>query len=263
VLVQRLGSALVLVPIIIATIYLGGWWYVGLVTTAAILAVLEFYNVLRHAGLHPLLPLMLIFTAALMLTGRFPSPEAERAVIAIALIAVSLWQLARPVDRRSLADWGMTITPALYIGWLGAAVLLIRFGPLGLQWTVFLFVTVWATDTAAYFGGRAFGRMPFAPTISPKKTWEGAVTGWLLAIVLAVATTRGLGLPMGDLTAAALGLVVSLVATMGDLTMSFVKRQGHVKDASQLIPGHGGLLDRVDSLMPAAAVIHIFIWWTS
>jgi phosphatidate cytidylyltransferase len=153
----------------------------------------------------------------------------------------------------------LTIVPGLYLGWLGGSLALIRSAPLGWRWTLFLFAIVFSTDTAAYFGGRAFGRPQFAPSISPKKTWEGAIIGWVYATFIAIGLARFLQLPLGVATALGLGLALSLVATIGDLTISYAKRQAHVKDASQLIPGHGGLMDRLDSLLPAAAALYVFI----
>ena len=261
VLYQRLLSAFILIPVILLAAYMGGWWYVAFALVAAILCIYEFNVILRHANFKPWLPLLFALTAALVLAGYFWTLAYVQIVLAAALILVSAWQLATPAEERSLSDWSATIAPAVYLGWLGASVLLVRNVPQGWRWTLFLYLTVFAADSAAYFGGRAFGRHPFAPTVSPKKTWEGAIIGWAYTTFLAVGLARFLQLPMNAFEAAALGLAVGIVSAIGDLTMSFVKRQAHVKDASHLIPGHGGLLDRVDSILPAAAVVAAYIQW--
>lgn len=256
---QRIASAIVLLLILGAAAYLGGWWYFGIVIVAGVLGVYEFNTVLRHAGFVPWQPLLYALPLTLVLAAQFLRLTLEAPILAAALIAVSAWQLSLPDNKRSLPNWALTVVPGLYLGWLGADALLIRSAPQGWQWTLFLFLIVFATDTAAYFGGRAFGRSPFAPTISPKKTWEGALIGWAYATFLAVGLARFLQLPVPPVAALLLGLVTSVVSTIGDLTMSYVKRQGHVKDASHLIPGHGGILDRLDSILPAAAVVYTYI----
>ncbi len=260
-LYQRLLSAFILIPVIFLVAYLGGWWYAVFALVATILCIYEFNVILRNANFKPWLPLLFALAGALVLAGQFWNLSYIQVVLAAALILVSAWQLATPAEDRSLADWSVTIAPAVYLGWLGASVLLVRNAPMGWRWTLFLYLTVFAADSAAYFGGRAFGRHPFAPTVSPKKTWEGAIIGWAYTTFLAIGLARYLQLPMNAFEAAALGLTVGIVSAVGDLTMSFVKRQAHIKDASQLIPGHGGVLDRVDSLLPAAAVIAAYIQW--
>jgi phosphatidate cytidylyltransferase len=259
VLAQRLSSAVVLLILFIPAAYLGGWWYLAVLVVGGVLAVNEFNLVLRHAGFHPWPPLAYILPVALVCASQWAPYNLERPILTAALIAVSAWQLAQPVAARSLADWALSIVPGLYLGWLAGALILLRNASHGWHWSLFLFAIVFTTDTAAYFGGRAFGRTPLAPTISPKKTWEGAIISWAYGTFLAAGLVRFLQLPLDTLPAMALGLALSLTTTVGDLTMSFAKRQAHVKDASHLIPGHGGLMDRLDSLLPAAAVLATYI----
>jgi phosphatidate cytidylyltransferase len=261
VLAQRLSSAAVLLALIVPAAYLGGWWYLTLLVVAGVLAVNEFNTVLHHAGYHPWRFMLFALPIALAFAAQLAPYNLERPILTIALIGVSAWQLTRPAEARSLADWALSIVPGLYLGWLGEALILVRNAPQGWRWTLFLFAIVFTTDTAAYFGGRAFGRTPFAPTISPKKTWEGALISWTYGAFIAVGLARYLELPLAVAPALALGLTLSVVSSIGDLTMSFAKRQAHIKDASHLIPGHGGLLDRLDSLLPAAAVLAIFTYY--
>lgn len=258
-LAQRVSSAAVLLALIIPAAYLGGWWYLALLVVAGVLAVNEFNTVLHHAGFHPWRFMSFALPITLAFATHLAPYNLERSILTVALISVSAWQLTRPADTRSLADWALSIVPGLYLGWLGGALILVRNAPQGWRWTLFLFALVFTTDTAAYFGGRAFGRTPFAPTISPKKTWEGALISWTYAAFLAVGLARFLQLPLAVASALVLGLTLSLVTSIGDLTMSFAKRQAHIKDASHLIPGHGGLLDRLDSLLPAAAILAIYV----
>ena len=139
------------------------------------------------------------------------------------------------------------------------AAFLLRDLPRGMEWTFLAFFTTWASVTAAYFVGRWIGNRPFAPRISPKKTWEGSVGGWISGI--AVGTLMGAVLRLPLLQGSLLGLLISLAATGGDLVESMFKRWAGVKDSGRLIPGHGGVLDRIDSLLFSVAVAYYYLIW--
>ena len=258
---QRIVSAVILLILLIPAGYLGGWWYFAFLVAFGSVALWELRGIITSAGLRAWEPILFGVPLGLALGAMLPQWDLSRPVVAAGVIGASVWQLSRRPEDRSLPDWAMTIAAAMYVGWLGAQVVFVRVVPNGLAWTVFLFVVVLLTDTAAYFGGRAFGRHQFTPTISPKKTWEGAIIGWAVGGLFAVGAARFLQLPMSVVAALILGLATSLVSTFGDLTFSFFKRQGHVKDSSHLIPGHGGFLDRLDSVLTGAAVVATYIVW--
>ena len=164
--------------------------------------------------------------------------------------------------KRSITGLALAIFSSIYLGIGAGHLILLRapnlqsiFGePEGFQQILFLLAIVWATDTAAFIGGRLVGRRPLAPEISPKKTVEGGVAGLLAATLLAAALSSWIGL---DFPAAmVVGLVVSVFAQMGDLAESLAKRAAGVKDSGALFPGHGGLLDRIDSLIFAAPALY-------
>jgi phosphatidate cytidylyltransferase len=155
--------------------------------------------------------------------------------------------------------WAITVAGALYVGWLGAYFLLVRALPNGLMWTALAMVTAWATDTGAYIVGTRFGRHRFFPVISPKKTWEGAVGGWIAAPLVLVALGWLFSLPL--VHCALLGFLIGIAATFGDLAESLLKRQTGVKDSSSIVPGHGGILDRLDSLLFTAVVAYYYLVW--
>ena len=138
-----------------------------------------------------------------------------------------------------------------------SALILMRLGDTGLQWTVLAFLVTFATDTSAYVVGRAVGRRKLAPSISPGKTWEGAVGGLFGAAAAAVALVALLdGIEDRVLPAVVLGLAIGTVAQAGDLLESKVKRMADAKDSGRLIPGHGGLFDRLDSLVPVFPLVY-------
>jgi phosphatidate cytidylyltransferase len=128
--------------------------------------------------------------------------------------------------------------------------------PNGLWWVLVALFGVWGSDTGAFFTGRFIGRHRLAPTISPGKTWEGVFGGLVLGTIAVVLFSAPLGIPW--YLAIVLGILVTIASVLGDLAESLIKRQAHVKDSGQLFPGHGGMLDRIDSLLFAVIVVYFF-----
>jgi phosphatidate cytidylyltransferase len=155
------------------------------------------------------------------------------------------------------ADWGMTVAGALYLGFLLGHFITLRLRPDGLKWTAVAIGLTWTCDTMAYFVGVLFGKHQWWPRLSPKKTWEGLVGGVLSTLVVApllVGWLFGLSPWLGLL----LGVLVAVADPFGDLTVSLFKRMARIKDSSQLIPGHGGILDRLDSLLFVVPTVTYF-----
>jgi phosphatidate cytidylyltransferase len=153
---------------------------------------------------------------------------------------------------------------ALWLGWLASHFILLRdlspeFGlGLGTRWLVVVFLVTWINDTGAYLVGKGIGRHPCCPYLSPKKTWEGTVGGWFFGLTATVLLAHWLvGLPWGQ--GLALGALAATLAPFGDLAKSMVKRQLGVKDFAALIPGHGGMFDRIDSLLFVAPVVYYYV----
>jgi phosphatidate cytidylyltransferase len=145
----------------------------------------------------------------------------------------------------------------LYIGVLGGHLVLLRELSQGMRWVVLAAVPTWTSDSAAYLVGVTWGRRPFLPRISPKKTWEGAIGGWVAGAVATVVMGYFLGVPL--VHGVALGALLPLGVTAGDLAESMLKRQAGVKDSGTLIPGHGGILDRMDSLLFAVPIVYYYL----
>jgi phosphatidate cytidylyltransferase len=263
---QRVFSAILLLPIIIGAIYLGDWVFVVVVFVMTLLAGHEFYNLLTKGGYAPSPRLGLLMIAGLIIAATQPTLHLDRPVLAIGLFLSVLWQIRRSPLRRSLTDWALTIAGVVYIGWLMSFMILVRGLPNGLGWTWVIFLGIWFNDSAAYLtgvylAGRYLGRHPFSPTVSPNKTWEGSVAGWLVCTLTTTLLAASLAAPL--LPSIGLGLAIGILGTIGDLSVSLIKRQIGVKDSSNLIPGHGGILDRVDSLLfVSVTVYHFAIWFT-
>jgi phosphatidate cytidylyltransferase len=258
-LILRILSGLVLAPLAVGVAYLGGWAFVVFWSIAALLVLWEWCTlvaggerstVLLIAGAAVLLAILLAATAADAEGSHSVRLVASGTLLLMGMLATAALASS---DRRVWTAAGIP-----YAGLLGVAPIVLRNdAQYGFLAIVFLFAVVWATDIVAYFVGRAVGGPKLAPRISPKKTWSGAVGGTAAAIGAAVTLAIAAGLPnlpaVGLIAAAA-----SALAQGGDLFESALKRRFGAKDSSHLIPGHGGLMDRLDGFV-AAAVLALLI----
>lgn len=252
----RVISAVVLLALVAVPTVLGGAPFFLLIAVAGGLAAWEYVTLLRQGGYRPLLPVSILVTLLLVARaswqGVLPLDLVVTVVVAGSLL-VTLWhQQPNPVT-----DWALSLAGALYLGLLLGNVVLLRDLDRGLPWLVTGAGAVFAADIGAYFAGRAWGRHPWWPRHSPKKTWEGYGAGVAAAALVAL----GLGvwlIGLRPLEALSLGLLIGAVAPLGDLAESMLKRQVGAKDSSQLIPGHGGVLDRIDSLLIALPLVYFW-----
>lgn len=275
-LTRRVAFAAVAIPVAGAILWWGGWILVALVVVAAFLGTRELYDLSRRQGVAPLGGLGLTVAAllpilvylALGFVGSAADAALDLTVVGLLLLLiVALWR--RAPTERPLAAVAVTFFGVLYAGGLPCYLLVIRHGRDGLRsWpglalVMFPLVLTWVCDTAAMFGGKLIGGPRLAPVISPGKTWAGGVAGVVGALVVAPFYARWALLPTGvELSlprVIGFALVLSIVGQAGDLAESLFKREAGVKDSSDLIPGHGGVLDRFDSLyfvLPAAALLY-------
>ncbi|MBN1201310.1 MAG: phosphatidate cytidylyltransferase [Anaerolineae bacterium] len=260
----RVLVAVVALPIVIALVALGDWPFAVAVFAALLLGGDEYVRLLRQSEFRP--PEWLILALITLAFGAawFDRPEWHEPGLVLLLIAAlfyAVWKMEhgspRPVLDAALAVFGGT-----YLGWLGSRLLAVRLLDDGAYWTLFLYFCVIISDSAAYFIGRQFGRHKMSPRVSPKKSWEGyaasVVSGLLVGMLGAVALDID-GLTVGH--GAVIGLSIGVLGTLGDLGISAIKRQAGAKDSSRLIPGHGGILDRTDSVLIAATVGYYYIVW--
>jgi phosphatidate cytidylyltransferase len=278
-LVRRVGFAVVAIPLALLLVWYGGLPLVLLLVAAAALATRELFDLAERQQIRPARVLGLVSAAAIspIAYGAIASPGTRSMVdaawpyaAAIWLIAILTWALlTRAPTDRPLAAVGVTVLAVAYAGALPAFLLDMRHHGHGLRswagaWLVFFpLVVTWVCDTAAMFGGRAFGGAKLAPTVSPGKTRSGSLAGVVGGLIVApvfgaaVFPRVGVDVPLWQLLVVA--GVLGVIGQIGDLAESLFKREAGVKDSSQLIPGHGGVLDRLDSLyfvIPAAAAMY-------
>lgn len=275
---RRALSAVVLIPIVIALVFFGGWVAFAAAALALFIAAYELHGMFTHKGLHPLTVLSIVlgldFLLAAMLYVLHPDPLVPLTLIGLGLSALIVitfaWlMLTRKTLDGILVDWGLTLAAALYLGWPLAFFLLLRGSVMGTStagfwWLLALFFMVWANDTFALLTGHYFGRTKLSPLISPAKTWEGFFGGLVFTVIAALVFTILLpsvfyqSLGVAWYHAVILGILVAVASTIGDLAESLLKRGTGVKDSGTIVPGHGGLLDRMDSLLFAVLVVFFY-----
>jgi phosphatidate cytidylyltransferase len=254
-LALRIVSAVVLAPLAIGVAYLGGWAFTAFWGIAALAVLWEWTTLVTGSDRRAILMiggasvLLAVLLAGMVSSGLDDDIHEVRLLAAITVLAMGMLAVTALAPREQRA-WVAAGIP--YAGLLGVAPIVLRSdAQYGFLAIVFLFAVVWGTDILAYFVGRAVGGPKLAPAVSPKKTWSGAVGGMAAAIAAAVAIA--LVASLGNMVALALlAVVLSIVAQAGDLFESALKRRFGAKDSSQLIPGHGGLMDRLDGFLTAA-----------
>lgn len=272
---QRLISAAVLVPVVVITFMFGDpWLSVGIALVAA-LAAYEVSRLVTAAGLRSDewfafgATAVAVFGIRVSHAGFFAEPYLQDVLIflAVAIMAAGLIALRYHEPRTGFLAWAGNIVSFLYPSLLAFAALLLAGGPMpdraflsntldsGRIWIVVLVLTVWTLDSAAYVSGRFVPRGHFMNHISPNKTWSGAIGGTVAAVAVCTLLAWMAGQP--PLIGILLGIVIAVAAQAGDLVESMLKRAAGTKDSGSWIPGHGGILDRVDSFLFAAPALYV------
>lgn len=251
------GIGLLLGGLVLGTLY--GWppSFAVLVTVAMLLAVWELtVAVGAHAAHPPRVPL-LVGTAVVLVMAYRGGPEALAVAFALTVVVIILWRLTGPVEG-AVIDLAAAVWIAAYVPLLAAFALLLLAQPDGADRVVVFILTTVCSDIGGFAAGVAFGRHPMARGISPKKTWEG-FAGSAILCVLGGSLSAHLLVGARWWEGAVIGAAVVVAATLGDLAESMVKRDLGIKDLGRLLPGHGGMMDRVDSLVVTAPVVYLLL----
>jgi phosphatidate cytidylyltransferase len=268
---DRARSAALLVPPLLVALWIGEPLISAVVLIAVLVAALELFRLLTAAGhaSFPSLGAALAVVVALGDSVKTVPGGSGLLLLGAGVVLVGIAALTRPDPREGLAAFAATTFGALYLGLLGYVSRLADAGPpidpsaalgwvgAGRAWVLILVLGVWSFDTAAYFVGRRFGRRRFIPHISPGKSVEGVAGGTAAAILVTAVLVILVG--RSPLAGIGLGLAIAIAAQAGDLAESMIKRAAAAKESGTLIPGHGGLLDRIDSFLFAAPVAFLYV----
>ncbi len=257
-LVAAIGVGVALAGLLVLSLFLDALVFVAVVAFATVLAVVELANALATSGIRVPLPPLLVGTLVMPFAAYWRGGGALVTAVAVTALGVITWRMLGAGDRNALSDAAAGVFTTLYVPFLaGFAVLLVRPDDGIARVVTFVLLTV-LSDIGGYVTGVLLGRHPMAASISPKKSWEGFVgsAAFSAAGGAAVVTYMTWG---GPVEGALIGVAVMLTATLGDLGESMIKRDIGVKDMGNLLPGHGGLMDRLDSLLPAAPVAYVLL----
>jgi len=271
-LLHRVLSSAILLPILIISIFFGNPWFSIIVAIAAIIGVLEFYDMVSQAGRKPLTALGVLWTIFFIFnayySNRYDSVNLQLVAslglaCSAAIIFIIIVRLSRLSRENVTVDWAYSMAGTLYIGWLLSFWILIINSETwnGNDWVLTALLITFAIDTTAYFVGRAFGKHKLAPVISPGKTWEGALGGLFGALAAVFLLSLVLDIDIGYVQLFFIGIAVGILAQAGDLVESKLKRITGVKESGSIIPGHGGMLDRLDSIIFTGFVVYYCLRW--
>jgi phosphatidate cytidylyltransferase len=258
---KRIITAFCLLPVLIVTVWFDEPlpWLTIVAAIWGVLAALEFYRAIRESSIEPLTCFGLIWTLLLIISPHCSWAYVNPLLLTSAVVLPPLWLLVRRYKEDAFAGWAWTVAGIIYIGWMLSHFVALRGLEHGREWVLFALFVTFASDSAAYFIGRSFGRHPLAPDISPRKTREGAVGGVIGAVIAGLLLVLILDLPISYGAAALLAIAVSVFGQIGDLFESLFKRNMGVKDSGNAMPGHGGFLDRIDSVVFAGAVVYYYV----
>jgi phosphatidate cytidylyltransferase len=274
---KRIISGVVAIAAAITMLILGGWYFTIALAVLVYLGQLEYFRMVAAKGILPAVRTTMILSQALMLMSH-ANPTLTDALLPIAGTVICFYLLFQP-KLATIADLSASVMGLFYTGflpsfwirlrdlgqssvsnlpfdgfWIGGTTDL----PPGLRVTLLAFSCIWAADIGAYVMGRMVGKTPLSD-ISPKKTWEGAFFGTLGSILVAIVGAKAMGWGFFGVTGMLFGLMIGVVSLLGDLTESLMKRDAGVKDSGDLIPGHGGILDRTDSYLFTAPLVYYFV----
>ncbi len=257
----RILSAIVVVPVVALLVYWGNLPWLGCILVTGVLAWFEMNLLLRRPAWSADRLLSLVFVVAVLLEAYFRQTghlrvDLFRPLVAMLLILGLVAALYDKADQ-PVQQWAMNTASSLYLGFLLSHFITLRLLPAGLQWTLAALMLTWIYDAGAFFVGSTLGRHKLWPRISPKKSWEGLIGGTLAILIVGPLLGQWL-LEIGPWRGLLLAALVALAAPFGDFAISLFKRTAHAKDSGNLIPGHGGVLDRLDSLLFTFPVVAYF-----
>jgi phosphatidate cytidylyltransferase len=262
---KRVITALWGLPLLIAVVWFDKPlpWFTVFIAVWGLLAAYEFFRLVGVSGIYSLTVFGLFFTLLVILSPHCPSPFAAPLLVTLAMVLPLIWLVLRQRVEGAFTGWAWMVAGFLYVGWMLSFLVDLRLEA-GRNWVFFALFVTFGSDTAAYFIGRVLGKHRLTPQISPHKSWEGAMGGLLGAVAVSLlftlSTPLHIALSIGQ--GIVLALLVSVFGQIGDLAESLLKRNTGVKESGNSIPGHGGFLDRMDSVVFAGVTVHLYYTFT-
>ncbi len=264
---QRVRAAVIFVPLVLILIYFGGWAFNLFIIIILLMAAYEYAGLYKKMGFYPSLAALLFGVLVLALRrwvsfGRYDSLPYLIVWLVTILIALIAYEKG---SREAAVNFAITLAGILYIGWIGGFFITLRALPEGRGWMLTALPSVWLADSGAYFIGKWLGKRQMTPRLSPNKTWAGYIDAVLTGTVsglLLVLLWRAVGFLPAETPlwqGLVMGFALSALTPVGDLLISLLKRTAGVKDTSNLIPGHGGILDRIDTWIWAAMLGYFLV----
>jgi phosphatidate cytidylyltransferase len=262
---QRVLVILVLLPLGLGAIYIGGSVFALLIALILGLAAYEYVALFKTAGYQPAVFIAIIGVVTLAISQHFSRMFVMETVFTLSVMLAMIYHLLEYENGRdqAAADFAVTTSAIVYIGF-GVFLTAVRDLPEGMWWLLVVLFSIWLADVAAYLVGVSYGRHKMTTRLSPKKSWEGYLAGIVFSTLAMILVTQllqslGAGSAVTPLRAGILAAVISILCIFGDLGESMIKRQAGVKDSGSLLPGHGGIFDRIDSWLWAGMIGYIMI----
>ncbi len=260
-MLPRLLTIVIALPIVVTCVYFGGVAFLILVLALAMVSINEYYNLMGKKDYHPAYWVGNFFTAFFIIFAYYALKKnwepAHSAIMtgAAFVTMVSTLFLKRP--KQAIVDIAVTLLGMIYVGWFFSYFLFIRALTEKGAYLLFLMVVIWSLDIVAYLVGMRFGKHKLFPSVSPGKSVEGALAGFVFCLIAAGVFGHYAGFDMTH--SLILGAIIGVVAQLSDLVESLIKRDVGVKDSSNIVPGHGGVLDRMDSFILTAPVVYYYL----
>ncbi len=267
-IVYRFSTAIPFIPVLIIIAFKGGIHFLILIELAIFVGTFEFYDILRAKEMNPYKKIGVTVAIILGLTAYFQSYVFTYLLFTLLVMMLSISELFRKELDRAINHMGTTVFGILYVSWLFSHLIFLRELPtvtgkpynIGVSYVLIPFIIVWGYDTGAFFIGRKFGKRKLLERISPAKTWEGAIGGFLASLVCLFAYQQIFNLQyLTNFDVIVLAIFGSFLAQVGDLVESLIKRDAKLKDSAKHIPGHGGVLDRFDGILFVAPFVYYFL----
>jgi len=263
---KRVLASVIFLPCLFIIARRGGFYYLALIDIMILIGLWEFYKMMEAKGLRPYKALGILSGLALSWYVFFQQGVYANFFLSVIFIGIMTLELARREKGLAVYHISVTIFGVFYVAWLGSHLILLRELPhlkgldysIGFSFVMVVFVLTWCYDTGAFFVGMQFGKHQIFPKVSPGKTAEGVLGGVIFSIIGSLVVRLTLAPYLSVIHAVGLALISSVVGQLGDLVESMIKRDVKIKDASATIPGHGGVLDRFDSVLFTSPLIYYF-----